>query len=72
MMVYVLVDGAGRMVGVRAFTDKGTAEFAKNGMMMFAPEGDTTEVYVRACRVVDGNVDDFLATAGLGPKAVRA
>lgn len=70
--VYVLVDENNRVAGHRVFTDKATADFAKAGAMMFAPVGDTSSVYIMTLDLVEGDVEDFLALSGLGPKGRKA
>ncbi len=71
--VYLLVDGDNRVVGAKAFTEKETADFAASGMKMFAPaDASEPEVYLLPLTLVEGDVNDFLATVGLGPKGRAA
>lgn len=53
------------------FMEKATAEFCVSGKKMFQRKDDQTSYYVREMNVQEGDDEDYLATAGLGPKAKK-
>lgn len=70
-MVYVIRDYDGRLMDVRVYTNKETADFKKNGMLMFASKGSDPQLELCALELFEGDIDDLLATGGIGPKARR-
>jgi len=63
----IIVEGQGESVH-KAFAQKDTAEFCRDGLLMFRQEGQRWDAYVRPVDLIHGNVDAFLATGNLGPQ----
>lgn len=68
--VFVIRTYNGDLASGRAFTDRATAEFAANGQEMFSAPG-SERLSVCSLELVEGDVEDFLALGGIGPKAKK-
>lgn len=65
-----ITDGEGYRKGSLGFyTDKEVADFMKSGHEMMKAQGSDEHAWVRQVDLFTGDIDDKLATKGLGPKA---